>query len=59
MYRDGRKGMHVLLSNSQAGAGRTVKQEQEEISPNHVQAFSGAFVDSYYSAMQTFLQKVA
>ena len=31
--------MHILLSNSQAGHGRTVKQEQEEISRNHVQAF--------------------
>ena len=27
-----------MLSNSQAGQGRTVKQEQEEISRNHVQA---------------------
>ena len=31
--------MQILLSNSQAGPGRTVKQEQEEISCNHVQAF--------------------
>ena len=31
--------MHILLSNGQAGPGRTVKQEQEEISPKHVQAF--------------------
>ena len=31
--------MEILLSNSQAGPGRTVKQEQEEISRNHVQAF--------------------
>ena len=28
-----------MLSNSQAGQGRTVKQEQEEISRNHVHAF--------------------
>ena len=28
--------MQILLSNNQAGPGRTVKQEQEEISPNHV-----------------------
>ena len=33
--------MQILLSNSQAGPGRTVKQEQEEISRNHVQTFSG------------------
>ena len=28
-----------MLSRTQAGPGRTVKQEQEEISRNHVQAF--------------------
>ena len=39
MYRDRLKGVQILLSNSQAGPGRTVKQEQEEISRNHVQAF--------------------
>ena len=40
-YREPGKGMQVVLSNSQAGPGRTVKQEQEEISCNHVRAFSG------------------
>ena len=39
MYRDRLKGVQILLSNSQAGPGRKVKQEQEEISRNHVQAF--------------------
>ena len=39
MYRDGNKGMQILLSYSQAWPGRKVKQEQEEISRNHVQAF--------------------
>ena len=39
MYRGGNKGLFVLLSNTQAGPGRTVKQEQEEISRNHVQTF--------------------
>ena len=29
----------ILLSRTQAGPGRTVKQEQEEISHNHVQTF--------------------
>ena len=29
--------MQNLLSRTQAGPGRTVKKEQEEISPNHVQ----------------------
>ena len=39
MYRGGNKGLHVLLSMTQAGPGRTVKQKQEEISRNHVQTF--------------------
>ena len=38
-YRGTNKGLHVLLSRTQAGPGRTVKQEQEEISRNHVQTF--------------------
>ena len=29
--------MQILLSSTQAGPGRTVKQEQEEISRNHLQ----------------------
>ena len=33
----GNKGLYVLLSRTQAGTGRTVKQEQEGISTNHVQ----------------------
>ena len=37
LYRGGNKGLFVLLSRTQAGPGRTVKQEQEEISSNHVQ----------------------
>ena len=35
----GNKGLFVLLSRTQAGPGRTVRQEQEEISRNHVQTF--------------------
>ena len=38
-YRDGNKGLYVLLSRTQAEPGRTVEHEQEEISPNHVQTF--------------------
>ena len=39
-YRGGNsKGLFVLLSRTQAGPGRTVKQEQEKISRNHVQTF--------------------
>ena len=39
MYRDRLKGVQISLSNSQAGPGRKLKQEQEEISRNHAQAF--------------------
>ena len=38
-YRGANKRLHILLSRTQAGPGRTVKQEQEEISRNHVQIF--------------------
>ena len=43
-YREPAKGWQILLSRTQAGPGRAVKQEQEEISPNHVQAIYGASV---------------
>ena len=36
--RGGNKGLFVLLSRTQAGPSRTVKQEQEDISRNHVRA---------------------
>ena len=39
LYRDRLKGVQILLSSTQEGPGRKVKQEQEEISRNHVQAF--------------------
>ena len=39
LYRDWLKGMQIWLGNSQTGSGRKVKQEQEEISRNHVKAF--------------------
>ena len=39
LYRDRLKGMQMLLSRTQAEPGRRVKQEQEDISRNHVQAF--------------------
>ena len=41
--------MQILLSNSHPGPGRTVKQEQEEISRNHVQAFIPGSVDGKYT----------
>ena len=39
LYRGANKGLYVLLSRTQAGPGRTVKQEQEEISRNHAHTF--------------------
>ena len=36
MYRAEKKSMQILLSSTQAGPGRKVKQQQEEISRNHV-----------------------
>ena len=39
LYRDRLKSMQILLSMTQAGPGRTGKQEQEQTSRNHVQAF--------------------
>ena len=45
--------MQILLSNSQTGPGRKVKQEQEEISRNHVQAF---FPGSVHLLLVTNLQ---
>ena len=38
-YRGVNKSVYVLLSRTQAGPGRTVKKEQEEISRNHVPTF--------------------
>ena len=39
MYKDELKGLHVLLRRTQAGPGRAIKQEQEQNSRNHLQAF--------------------
>ena len=36
VYRAEKKSLQILLSRTQAGPGRKVKQEQEEISHNHV-----------------------
>ena len=37
LYRDEIYSLQILLSRTQARPGRTVKQEQDEILPNHVQ----------------------
>ena len=39
MYRGGNKSLFVLLSRTQAGPGRTVKQGQQDISRNLVKTF--------------------
>ena len=39
MYRGINKGVYVLLSRTPVEQGRAVKQEQEEVSRNHVQTF--------------------
>ena len=36
--REPGKGLYILLSRTQVGPGRAISQEQDEISPNHVQA---------------------
>ena len=42
-YRDGKKGMYILLSNSCLVLPAVVKQQQEEISRNHVPSlFAGS-----------------
>ena len=38
-YRGELKGLYALISRTQAGPVRVVKQGQEENSHNHVQAF--------------------
>ena len=48
IYEGVNKGLYVLLSRTQAGPSRTVKQEQEEFSRNHIQTFI------YLSVVSTF-----
>ena len=48
LYRGVNKGLFVLLSRTQAEPGRTVKQEQEEVSRNHVQTFIYLSVLGYF-----------
>ena len=46
VYSAEKKSLQILLSSTQAGPGRKVKQEQEEISRNHVPIL---FLGSVYS----------
>ena len=45
-YRDEIYSLQMLLSRTQAGPGRTVKEKQEQNSPNHVQRLNLPSVDS-------------
>ena len=46
LYRAEKKSLQILLSRTQAGPGRKVKQEQEETSRNHVpRLFLGSVYD--------------
>ena len=51
MYRGANKGLFVLLSRTQAGQGRTVKQEREEVSPIHIHTF--IFPSALFSVILT------
>ena len=46
LYRDEIYSLQNLLIRTQAGSGRTVKKEQEEISPNHVQRINLIYIQS-------------
>ena len=39
IYRGELKGLYAMLSRTRAGSGRALKNEQEDNSRNHVQAF--------------------
>ena len=45
-YRDEIYSLQILFSRTQARPGRTVRKEQEEISPNHVQRINLISVES-------------
>ena len=49
-YRDELYSLQILLSRTQAGPGKTVNQEQEEISPNHVKRLNLIFVLGFREA---------
>ena len=54
-YRGGNNnGVFVLLSRTQAGTGRAVKEEQEEITRNHVHTFIPPLYTSYLVCISLF-----
>ena len=55
-YRGGNNnGVFVLLSRTQAGTGRAVKEEQEEITRNHVHTFIPPLYTSYLQGESRFM----
>ena len=64
-YRAEKKSGQILLSRTQAGPGRTVKQEQEEISRNHVQTFifpsvlSGPYINYIVTLILLVFQEIS
>ena len=53
LYRDRLKSMQILLSRTQAGPGRAVKQEQKQTSRNHVQNLQSISVESEHLFRRT------
>ena len=52
MYRTEKNSLQILLSSTQAGPGRKVKQEKEDISRNHVpRLFLGSVVSNEMAAL--------
>ena len=49
MYRAEKKSLQILLSRTQAGPGRKIKQEQKEISRNHVPRLFLGSVQPHFS----------
>ena len=51
-YRDGKKGMYILLSNSCLVLPAVVKQQQQDISRNHVPSLFAVSVHSLAAACE-------
>ena len=55
MYRDEIYSLHILLSRTQAGPGRAVKEQQEQKLPNHVQRINLISVEVLEVIFEDFL----
>ena len=54
IYRAEKKSLQIVLSSTQAGPGRKVRQEQKEISRNHVPRLFLGSVDQYKNCNSGF-----